>query len=241
MLLKTDAIVLKTMKYRETSVISVFFTREEGMLTVFANGVRKDKAKMHASLFQPPMLLETILYYKPNGDMHRIKELKSGVPLFSLFENLKKTAIVQFMAELIQKSTREKGPNPALFDFIKKSLMELESTEKINSLYPLHFMLKLTSFLGIGPDLQRESSGYFDLREGILVSSQPTHSHYLDEESSAFMKMVFNVSTGDLDSIKLPVETKRELLNHLTTYYLIHIDGMKPLRSPEILKTILSK
>jgi len=241
MLLKTESIVLKTIKHRETSVISNFLTREEGNLTVFANGVRKLKSNLPASLFQPPVLVDAVLYFRANKDMHRVKELKTSFPFYNIFTHFQKMATAQFLTELTLKSNREKGPNPSLFDFVKESLIELEKTDPLPGLFPLFFMIKLTGHIGIAPDLRIDKSGYLDMREGVVKPDQPEHPHFMDQKNTRVLTSLFHSTAEDLNHLKVDNDQKRQLLKQLSDYFLIHIDGMKSLQSPEILKAILTK
>lgn len=237
MLLKTEAIVVKTIKYRETSVISNFLTPEKGMISVIAGGVRKSKSSMHANLFQPASLVDAVIYYKENSDLHRLKEIRASHPLMSTYEQLKKIAIAQFMAELIKKCIRETTPNPGLFSFVKDHILRLELEQKPNPNTPLLFILGLAPKLGIAPEFDR-SGKYLDLKEGTLTNFLPAHPHFLDEEKTDIVRVLIKGKPEDINSISIDNEMRRTLFNRLMDYYLIHIDGMKPLKSTEIFRTV---
>lgn len=237
MLLKTEAIVIKTIKYRETSVISNFLTPDKGMISIIAGGVRKSKSTMHANLFQPASLVDAVIYYKENTELHRLKEIRSSHPLMSTHEQLKKIAIAQFMAELVKKCVRETTPNPGLFSFVKDHILKLENDQKPNPNTPLLFILGLAPKLGIAPEFDRNGR-FLDLKEGILTNFQPVHPHFLDEEKTALVRVLLKGSPEDIVSLSIDNEMRRTLFNRLMDYYMIHIDGMKPLKSTEIFRTV---
>ena len=60
MLVKTRAIVLRTHKYGETSLIAELYTEQKGLRKYVVNGVRSAKAKTKANLLQGMTLLEVV-------------------------------------------------------------------------------------------------------------------------------------------------------------------------------------
>jgi len=243
MLLKTEAIVLRTIKHRETSVISDLYTCEKGMVSVIANGVRKPKSRMGAALFQPSSLVEVVLYYKENAGLHRVKEIKISSPLFSIHEKIKKMAIAQFITEISKKAAANQHASPQLFFFLKNQLLQLEESSPPDSLQPIRFLLGLCPFLGITPDFKWVQNGFFDLKEGTTVKELPKHPHFLSPEKTAFLQRISQESRDSCADLNLGIakEIRREILTAMLSYYKIHVDGMKELNSPEILRIILER
>lgn len=241
MLLKTEAIVLRTIKYRETSIISDVLSREKGHITLIANGVRKQRSKMPASLFQPPNLINLVIYYKESSNMHRIKEAQTAAPLLKIFEKIKRIAAAQFVTELIKKTVRESSPNESLYQFVRSKLLDLEEREKVSPIWPIHFMLQLSKYLGFAPDFNAPGGKYLDLREGKVIESPPPHPHFLSTEKTSILKSLLKADETSLKTIEIPLEKRREILRDLSNYYLIHVDGMKPLKSAEIFASVFKE
>ena len=241
MLLKTEAVVIRTIKYKDTSVIADLLTRERGMLTVIAGGVRKSRSRMPASIFQPPSLIEAVMYYKDNSNMHRLKEARQSFPLIQIFEQLKRIAIAQFVAELVKKTVSNREPHRELFEFVRSTVVELETAETVNPNMPLMFMLELAVHLGISPEFKKTGGKYLDLREGVVYPTPPQHPHFLSEELTLALKKLLMTRDQKTEMPRINNETRRQLFTHLTQYYLIHVDGMKPMKSPEIFRTIFEK
>ena len=63
---KTKGIVLRTVKYGETSVIVTIFTELFGLQSYLVNGVRTHKPKTgsKAALFQPAAILDLVIYHQ---------------------------------------------------------------------------------------------------------------------------------------------------------------------------------
>ena len=60
---KTKGIVLRTIKYGETSVVVTIFTELFGIQTYMVNGVRTtEKSSAKANYFQPGAILDLVVY-----------------------------------------------------------------------------------------------------------------------------------------------------------------------------------
>ncbi|MEL6615154.1 MAG: DNA repair protein RecO, partial [Bacteroidota bacterium] len=64
MIVRTDAVVLRTLDFRETSRIVTLLTRQHGITGVVANGARRTKS-VFGSTLQPTAYLQVVYYYKP--------------------------------------------------------------------------------------------------------------------------------------------------------------------------------
>ena len=62
MIVSTDAIVLRSMKYGETSKIVTLYSKKFGKIKVIAKGARSAKSKFGASL--EPMMHSSVIFYK---------------------------------------------------------------------------------------------------------------------------------------------------------------------------------
>jgi DNA repair protein RecO (recombination protein O) len=78
---KTRGIVLRTVKYGETSIIVTIFTELFGVQSYLVNGVRTStkKGSGKASMFQPAAILELVVYHNELKHLNRIKEFKWAV------------------------------------------------------------------------------------------------------------------------------------------------------------------
>ena len=72
----TKGIVLRVVKYGETSVIVTIYTELFGIQSYIVNGVRttSKKGASKASLFQPAAILDLIVYHNELKNLQRIKE-----------------------------------------------------------------------------------------------------------------------------------------------------------------------
>lgn len=245
MLHKTKGIILKTVKYGETSLIVTAFTELFGLQSYIINGVRTSSKQSvgKAVHFQPAALLDMVVYHNQFVNLQRIKEFKWAHLYQHLFSSVHKNAVAQFMIELLSKCLKEPEPNNELFYFVEDAFLHLdEASEKVTANFPLYFALHLAVFFGfrINDEFSQEQS-YLDLQEGLFVPVQPEHPHYLEGKlAEATSQVLKTLQPEDLEDLALTGEFRRQILNTLESYYRLHIPDFTPLKTLPILREVLS-
>jgi len=151
MLVKTETIVLKTMKYRDTSKIVTFYSKEFGKLKGIAKGARTSKNKFGSSL-EPMTHAMLVLYKKEHQDLHLISQCDAIDSFKSLTEDLDRMTAALAVIELVHRVTHDEEHNPALFALLMETLRALNSSKKKYSTYLYAFNLRLVSLLGYAPN-----------------------------------------------------------------------------------------
>lgn len=242
MLIKTRGIVLKTIKYGETSVIAEIYTEERGLRKYIINGVRSKKARVHASLLQVMSLLDLVVYNREDRDINHIKELRPAHVYQTLPFELKKSALALFMAEMIRKTIHGSEENKPLFAFLFDVFQYLdETTEPVGNVH-LYFLLELSAFLGFLPAGEYDAeTPLFDLQEGMFVADIPNHAYYLEEQGSKLFHELLHCSLAQSYMIKMTPVQRRVLLQSLLDYYKLHMDFLPDIHSHQILHEIFSE
>lgn len=239
MLIKTKGIVLRTVKYSETSLICDVFTEQLGLQTYIVSGVRKKNAKIGASLLQVMSLLEIVAYHRENTAMHRTKEIKPAYVYSDIPFQLHKSAVGLFMTELLQKTVKEAAPNQVLFDYIWNTFMYLDLTTDSVANIHLTFMVQLAELLGFMPGGNYEAkTSYFDLKEGIYTVEEPLHTYTLSYNQSDLLHQLSELSITKSHELLLSRPIRQKILNRLIQFYQHHVDGFQTLNSHEIFKEI---
>src|SRR5258706_10351535 len=151
---KTKGIVLRTVKYGETSMIVSIFTELFGIQSYLVNGVRTStkKGSGKANLFQPSAILDLIVYHNELRNLQRIKEFRWSYLYQHIFSDIKKNAVALFMVELLTKCLKQPEANEDLFQFAEDAFLHLdESNEMVTANFPLFFALHLAVFFGVSP------------------------------------------------------------------------------------------
>jgi len=242
---KTQGIVLKTVRYGETSIIASIFTELFGLQSYIVNGVRitSKKGAGRGNLFQPASILEMIVYHNDLKNLQRIKEFKWGYVYDNIFFNVFKNSVALFMIELLQRSLKQPEPNPSLFHFVEDAFHHLDNApDNVVGNFPLYFALHLSGFYGFRfADKYTANATYLDLQEGEFVTERPAHLHYLDQEYSQVISQLLKVmQPSELSQIRLNQETRRILLHAMETFYALHIQDFGAMKTLPVLEAVLS-
>ena len=241
----TKGIVLRTVKYGETSVIVTIFTELFGVQSYLVNGVRTSskKGSGKANLFQPTSILEMVVYHNELKQLQRIKEFKWSFLYQNILSEVRKNAVALFMIELLTKCLKQPEANAELFHFAEDSFIHLdEANDAVTANFPLFFALHLPVFFGFRfSDNYSERHPFLDLQEGEFVKEQPKHPHFLDDKQAFVTSQLLKVQQPEeLRGIKLNHDFRRNLLFALETYYALHIQDFGTMRTLPVLREILS-
>ncbi|MES2430430.1 MAG: DNA repair protein RecO [Bacteroidota bacterium] len=243
MLHKTKGIVLRTVKYGETSLIATVFTELFGVQSYLINGVRSSsKSNKKANNFLPGGILDLVVYHHEQKNLQRIKEFQWAYIYQNNFSNVIKNCIVLYMVELLNKCLKQPEENIDLFNFFEDVLKELDVADKtITANLPLYYTLQLTHFLGFKMiDNYNEKNIYLDLQEGCFESKQPSHIYYLEGEQAFITSQLLKaLQPLELEQVKLSKDVRRNLLLQYQNYYALHIPDFGQLKTLSVLDEVL--
>jgi DNA repair protein RecO (recombination protein O) len=241
----TKGIVLRTVKYGETSVIVTIFTSLLGVQSYLVNGVRTStkKGSGKANLFQPSAILEMVVYHNELKQLQRIKEFRWGRLYQHILSDVKKNAVALFMIELLAKCLKQPEANAELFHFVEDAFLHLDAApDAVAANFPLFFALHLPVFFGFRiNDNYSENRPFLDLQEGDFVQEQPRHPHFLEDKQAFITSQLLKVQQPEeLKDIKLNHEFRRSLLFIYEVYYKLHVQDFGTMRTLPVLREILS-
>ena len=241
---KTKGIVLRTVKYGETSIIVTMFTELFGVQSYLVNGVRTTtkKGTGKASLFQPSAMLDLVVYHNELKHLNRIKEFKWAVIYQHILSDVPKNTVALFMVELLTKCLKQPEGNPDLFHFTEDVFMQLDkSSGAIMANLPLFFALHLPFHFGFRiTDNYSDANTYLDLQEGSFVAEQPHHPYFLEDKQAAVTSQLLKVmQPEELADIKLHHDFRRNLLYVYETYYALHMPDFGTMKTLPVLREIL--
>ena len=239
MLLKTEGIVLGISSYSDAYSIARVFTREFGRVSYLVPKPRSRKAKIRPSLFFPLSLLRLEVEHLPSREIQRLKETERLVPLYDLCTDMRKVSIAFFLAEFLSHVLRESDRNEHTFDFVRNSVETLEVADKGLANFHLAFMVGLTRFLGIYPNMERDhESRYFDMLHGEYVKRVPLHAHYLKQGEGAYLHLLQRVNYQNMHLFRLSRADRNLIVDRLLTYYRLHLYDFPSLKSLDVLREL---
>ena len=241
MLHKTEGIVLRSVKYGETSLILDIYTYNWGLRTYVLNGVRKRKATVPASTVQLLSLVDMVVYHRPEKELNRIKELKPAETLVQLPFDVIRGSIGMFLAELAQQVIKESEQNNDVYAFLKTVILWLDHTEELLKNVPVFLLKQFSVLLGFAPyGSANANTPFFDLKEGSFVTILPDHPYFLPENLSIPFSQSMHLQLSRIGQPDWDKDTRHLLIEKWLDYYCYHIDGFKKLKSYEILRTVLN-
>lgn len=243
MIFHTKGIVLRTIKYGETSVVVSIFTELFGVQSYLINGVRTASKTSKAHLYQPSSILDMQVYHNELKNLQRIKEVKWNIVYQQILSNVTKNSIALFMVELLYKCLKQPEVNVDLFQFVEDALMNLDtSNDAVAANMPIYFTLHLAQFFGFNmQDTYSEERNLLDYQEGIFISTPPDHQNYLQGEASFyFSQMMKAMHPDDLAQIRVNKFLRRDILLALQSFYALHVPDFGTLKTLPILQEILS-
>jgi DNA repair protein RecO (recombination protein O) len=251
MLHHTRGIALHTTKFSETSIIARVYTERFGLQAYLLKGVRSPRAKIKPALFLPMTLLDLTVYHKEKSTLHSIREASNNFPYYSTGSDIRKSAVLLYINELIWKSVREEEPNQGLFDFIYENCRLFDGLNENVHLFPLWFTVHLTRFLGFAPSVEKSKGlNVFNMKEGTFHDSTPAQDPYIDGDECRLLKIILesgihhpsSIIHHPITNIDYPTSSiiRNNLLEKMLLYYQIHLPGFHGIRSHIVLHEVLS-
>lgn len=241
MLIKTRGIILKSIKYGESSLIQDIYTEEYGLKSYIISGVRNKKKGNKAGMLQVMSLIELVAYNKQGDGLNRIKEFKAERVYQSLPFDIVKSSIGLFITEVTRRSISQNEQHTTLFDLLHDSFMYLEKSSGSISLFPILFLLKLSSELGFAPaNNYSEMRPIFDILEGEYCPKDHRSTYSLSAEASQYLYSLQFEDFGISEQFSVPKKLRLEILNKLVDFYRLHVDNFGKIKSLDILHELFS-
>lgn len=243
MLFNTKGIVLRAVKYGETSLILSVFTERAGLQSYIVKGIRSEKAKSkRAGLLQPTSLIELTAEHKPGKSLQHIREFQPAYLYQSMQEQIIKHAIAIFSAELLLRLLPEGETMEDLFDFAFGFFRQLDGAglaEVAN--FPLFFTITCGKHLGYNiSGTYSEDTPYLDAQEGMFTANPPSQSTALQQDDvSALAQLILVNDLAGLAQLKWGAALRNRLLDWYLAFLQHHTQHLAHIRSLDILRAIL--
>ncbi|QKG81044.1 DNA repair protein RecO [Tenuifilum thalassicum] len=225
MLAESRVVVLRTVRYKENSLIVSCYSRDFGRTTLLVNRAFQKGRKAGLNVyFQPLTVLDTVFYNRPNTEVHRLKELGLVHAFGSLHQDPIKLTISVFISELIYRTVKEEEPNPHLFTFIENSIVILDHLHSGISNFHLIFMVQLARYLGFYPiNSWTEDNCIFDYKNGKFTNVEPANGFYLCKSTSQLLGEIMKTPMLNADKINLNRKQRNEIIEGITAFYRFHL------------------
>ena len=229
---KLSGIILHKIKYSDTSLIVKILTREQGLISGIARGVRK--SKKGGFLFQTGNIVDIECSKKTGSSLHSIKECVINTPYSNILNDTSKNMIIVFLCEFLLKSIEEEHQDHELYGFVLGQFLLLDANQNQEEVkeYHLRFLTELTKYLGFYPENNYKKGMSFNLLTGQF--SYEVINYDLNTSSWFVELLVKNSGKVVFDS----KNKRKEVLHLLVKYYQTHLQGMGEIKSLKVLEAI---
>lgn len=245
-IIRTEAVVLRSLDYGETSQIVTLFTKDEGKMGVMAKGARRPKSSFGATL-QPMAYTQVVFYYKPTRTLQTLSESSHVEAFHGLRGQLRTITIGLRIVELVDALVEDEDAQPQVFRLLVRVLRRLNAAEaRVSNLWPFA-QLRLAGLLGMRPSVTRgnveavtEGSGLLSLADGG-VYPQDAEPKEPREASREALRAYATCARADLDAVlrmKLRSPVRRELESLVRDFLRYQFDDAVPERSQSVIAQI---
>jgi DNA repair protein RecO (recombination protein O) len=241
-IIKTEAIVLNKINYRESSKIASFYTKDFGKISAIIKGARSPKSQIGLKV-DIMNHLQVVIYKKDARELQLITQVELLSHFGKIKEDLNKLKYASAVIELIHSLIIENEVNQRLFRGIVKILSLFDSSDTQPGILLVQFILFLLKELGYELQLDKCSicgkeitSGNFqgkiafNFERGIICTDCKIDFF----ESYVFSKELFdflNCLTKRKDDCRVNLNDIDKALNFLEKYIKYHIPEFKGIKS----------
>ncbi|MFA6350390.1 MAG: DNA repair protein RecO [Candidatus Omnitrophota bacterium] len=244
---KTEALILNRRDFRETSLITDFYSRDFGRLSGLLKGIRTEPKKF-ASSMEPFSLNEIVFYRSKNSGLHLVSQCDLKDNYTTLRANLSRFAMASVITEMVSALMQPEDKNEDIFNLLLSVLSEMSSNHNPEKILTI-FKIKMLSLSGFKPHLDScvscqdkiMGSSKFSLSLGGLLCQKCCHK---DLSSRAIFRgtisSILYIEKSDFRNtlnLGLNPQIKRELDLILNAFIKFHLE--KDLKSERVAERLV--
>ncbi|MBI2793770.1 MAG: DNA repair protein RecO [Ignavibacteria bacterium] len=150
MILTTEAIVLHSRRFGDSSRIVVLYARDIGKVSVVAKGVRTQRSAL-ASALEPLSHSHVTIYHKKNRDLHTVSSAEIASTRHFLLNSYLHIGTGLSMCEFVMRTQRDEEANPHVFELLRNSLEFIDACPESDCYRTsLAMRLALANIMGFG-------------------------------------------------------------------------------------------
>ncbi|TAL70065.1 MAG: DNA repair protein RecO [Bacteroidetes bacterium] len=234
MIVNTEAIILKSLKYSDSSKILWLFTKDYGKISVIAKGARQTKSKFGAAL--EPLSVSNIFFYKKsNRELHTLSSAELITDFNNIQNSLESMVCGLMILESLIQSLDENETNNSLYEKLRLSLALLNSNNKNPFSIFSAFQIELAHQLGFSMKFDYHINSLnkfpknliFSLENGYIVDEENNKIKFffrLDTELVRILKNIENTRIDELASIEIPTSLHKQLKDFFVSYFSFHLE-----------------
>lgn len=245
-ILNTQGIVLKAVRYEENDVILTLFTRKLGKVSVLAKGAKRNKS---ALLSSSQLFAYSNYTLKKQGSMYRVNQSEIIKSFYDLSYDIESFSYATYVTKLVENTTLENQTNNRLFVLLAQTLY-LYTQENVDKKFITRaFELKFLDYIGLKPVINRcsccqnkdLSNATFNVYEGGVLckncSEEVEENLKIDMTTLKLMEYILSNDILKCSKAKVSKYITYELRKILSLYLNTYVDNIN-VKSLSVLKNI---
>lgn len=245
-ILNTQGIVLRAVKYKENDLILTIFTRKMGKVAAIAKGARRNKSSLLSSC---QLFSYSDFILKKQGSMYTVNQGDTIKNFYNISYDFEAFSYAAYIVKLVEHSIYENQTNNRLFTLLAQTLY-LFTQEDVDKQYITSaFELKFLEYVGLKPVIDRcvscsnknSKKFVFNIEEGGILCNNCynnfTQNIDLDLTTLKLMEYVLSNDIIKCSRAKVSKYILNELDNVLKKYLQTHIGNIN-MKSLYLLKSV---
>lgn len=241
-----QCVALRTVRHSDSGNILQAWSAQRGPVSLSISAGSSPEARRRRALTMPLALFEVVVRERPGAEIFSVKELRPLGATTGVADSSPAKAMQRlFLAEVLNVLLRESGSSEPLAHFIFDSVRVLDGLRSAHAVANFHllFLLRLSRFMGVEPDLHLPSGAsperlVLDLREGAFRSSLPTHRDFILGRECRLASTLARADWHSLGLMKFSRPERARALDVILSYYHIHLLPRMQLRTMEVLRNL---
>lgn len=243
MIISTKGIVLRVVKYGDTSIICSVFTELLGLQSYLVKGVRSErKQSQKGNVFRPGNILDLQVYHQQDKNLQYIKEFQLGYFYKSIGESVIKNTVLIFAVDVLNNLVQTPDAQEDLFEFSVQFLEKIDAAkDHTMANMPIFFLKEAAKLTGYAiSENYSESNCYLNTYEGCFQSTPGQSIPIFDKALSYQCQQLITTEAIDqIAQIQVPANDRKAILDGYLHFLQWHDRSFKPLRSLAVLESIL--
>jgi len=252
MIVGSEAIILRSIKYGDSSRIITAYTRDPGMTTRIAKGARGPKPRFRSAI--EVMTRSQLVYYrKESRDIQMLSQADALDNHPGIQSDQHKLMLGFAVIEFVSAAIRGEEAHEEIFDLLKDTLSLLDGAERNPANILLRFLIRFSDELGFALDLRHCSrcrkdlggedavtgSVNFRIREGAFCCSECSRGESgipLAADAFKGLKWAADCDVTSLSLLSLRGASMQQALRVMHQYLAAHVQGMRAVHTLEMMK-----
>lgn len=234
-IVNTQGIVLRAVKYKENDLILTIFTRKLGKISAIAKGARRTKSALLSSC---QVFAYSTFTLKKQNNIYRVTQAEIIKTFYQISYNIDIFSYATYILQLIDHNIEEDTTNNRMFVLLAQTLYLLSQEEPDTLFIKNAFELKFLDYIGFRPIVDRCSNcasknltnSVFNVYEGGVICEKCknffNYNIKIDLTTIRLMEYILNNNILTCNKAKISKYILKELDKILKKYLNQYIDNI---------------